>query len=450
MKPTGLDQVMLHGRSADDLAVVAPDGEWTIGALRRAGETAELGHARTMGAVALCHRNPLTLLQALIALDGHVDRLLLLASDLPLPTIADLTQKFGAAAILTDRADLAEAREIILTAAAAGASASSGSSGGDTKWVFATSGTTGSPKLVEHTVASLTKGVKAAPGSHRRWGLMYGLARFAGIQVMLQALASGVLLVPDPDWPLGRKLAFLAAAGCDAISATPTLWRKILMTPEGRALQLAQATLGGEVADAAILSAIATRFPDARVSHVYASTEAGASFAITDGLPGFPAAMLDGGAHGPQLRIRDGRLLIRSQPHRSTYVGSDIAFADADGFVDTGDMVDIVGDRCLFRGRANGAINVGGDKLYPQEVESLLLAHPDVAFARIYARNSPITGQIVMADVVPRTAVADNLALTRTLQAHCAQHLPRWKCPAAIRLVPDVAADPSGKIGRAG
>jgi acyl-coenzyme A synthetase/AMP-(fatty) acid ligase len=107
-----------------------------------------------------------------------------------------------------------------------------------------------------------------------------------------------------------------------------------------------------------------------------------------------------------------------------------------------------VGDRCLFMGRANGAINVGGDKVYPQEIEQIMLTHPDVAFARIYSKISPITGQIVVADVVARPDIADPALFTQSLRAHCAAHLPRWKCPATIRLVTDVRVEQSGKVGR--
>jgi acyl-CoA synthetase (AMP-forming)/AMP-acid ligase II len=110
--------------------------------------------------------------------------------------------------------------------------------------------------------------------------------------------------------------------------------------------------------------------------------------------------------------------------------------------------VEIDGDRCLFLGRENGAINVGGNKVYPEEVEHVLLAHPAVDLARVSARKSPITGQIVVAEVVAAPG-ADSAALPVALKTWCADRLPHWKRPAMIRLVAQLAATSGGKIDRA-
>jgi acyl-CoA synthetase (AMP-forming)/AMP-acid ligase II len=450
MKPISLEALIRPADRGGD-TVVSADGGWSRDQLHAAAGAPAIRTLAAAGSVLLCLRDPTKMLLALIALDGRVDRLLLLPADLAPSTVTELAERFGATATLTDRDDLHQLEAVTqwIDAVRVESHAPLGAADRATRWTFATSGTTGTPKLVEHDLRSLTRGLRAGQGEPFRWGQMYGMARFAGVQVMLQALAGGVLLLPDPGWPLARTLAFFADHGCDAISATPTLWRKMLMTPESNRLGIRQATLGGEIADAGILRAIADRFPDARVRHIYASTEAGASFAVADGLPGFPLAMLDAPADLPFLKLVDGRLFVRSQPDRATYVGSDTAFADADGFVDTGDAIAVVGDRCLFMGRANGAINVGGDKVYPQEVEQIMLTHPDVAFARIYAKSSPITGQIVVADVVPQADIADPALFARSLRAHCAAQLPRWKCPATIRVVADMAVEQSGKVGRA-
>jgi acyl-CoA synthetase (AMP-forming)/AMP-acid ligase II len=71
-----------------------------------------------------------------------------------------------------------------------------------------------------------------------------------------------------------------------------------------------------------------------------------------------------------------------------------------------------------------------------------------VEHARVYARSNPITGQIVVADVVARPGIGDTRAFTAALRGHCANSLPRWKWPAIFRLVADLEAGSSGKIGR--
>lgn len=452
MKPTSLERLIEGSRDPSDAVVVTSGGIWSLDDLRAAGSCDAVVEAIEARSIVLSFHDPLKLLTALIMLDARADRLLLLAADLPGDLVVELARRSGMAAILTDRPDLAHTPSTISWPDAVElGGVPSGIGRGDTKrtgWLLATSGTTGTPKLVEHDFAALARSLRTGCDPAWRWGQMYDTARFAGLQVLLQAMAQGVLLLPGPEWPLAQKLAFLASEGVSAISATPTLWRKILMTPEAGRLRLRQATLGGEIADGPILGAIASRFPGTRVTHVYASTEAGASFAVTDGRPGFPLAMLQRTGSGPALKIVENRLLVRSENGGRNYVASDVSYADADGFVDTGDIVEVDNDRCLFRGRASGAINVGGDKVYPQEVEEVLLSHPDVRLARIRAKSSPIIGQMVTAEIVTRDEVADLRELAHLLRAYCAQHLPRWKCPATIQFVSEVTADVSGKIRR--
>jgi acyl-CoA synthetase (AMP-forming)/AMP-acid ligase II len=412
------------------------------------------------GAVALALRDPLKLALAVAALNGRVGRIFLLSYDTEPDLARSLLDRFGVDVVLTDTpaafdgtaVDLCPWVEADLDRVGEGSrSREAEPPSRDTQWVLATSGTTGAPKLVVHRFSSLTRTVSRNPDKARaqRWGQLFNMCRFAGLQVLLQSLMGGsTLLLPQIDWPLGRQIEFLGRNGCSALSATPTLWRKILMTPQARDLDLAQVTLGGEIADDQILRSLRSRFPEARVVHIYASTEAGAAFSVSDGRAGFPVAYLEQPPKGIAIKIVRDRLYVRNAEVQPHYLGEDRRFADEEGFVDTGDAVSIVGDRCYFLGRANGTINVGGNKLYPEEVEAVLLEHPSVQFAKVYGKTSPITGQLVMAEVVPDPAIADPRSLVRDLAAHCKDRLERWKTPASIRVLPTVETNAGGKIRR--
>ncbi len=69
-------------------------------------------------------------------------------------------------------------------------------------------------------------------------------------------------------------------------------------------------------------------------------------------------------------------------------------------FVDTGDMVELRGDRYHFVGRRGGIINIGGLKVHPEEIEAVINRHAEVRMSRARSRRSPITGSIVVADVI--------------------------------------------------
>ena len=133
----------------------------------------------------------------------------------------------------------------------------------ETRWILTTSGTTGKPKLVSHSLSSLTRTTKTdlKRGTNFYWGMLYDYTRFAGLQVLLQSIISGsVLIEPIFEYSLEKKIKNFINNNCTHLSATPTLWRKILMTPNSSQINLLQATLGGEIADDRILSAVSPAY----------------------------------------------------------------------------------------------------------------------------------------------------------------------------------------------
>jgi acyl-CoA synthetase (AMP-forming)/AMP-acid ligase II len=227
------------------------------------------------------------------------------------------------------------------------------------------------------------------------------------------------------------------------------MWRKLLMTPYVEQLRLRQITLGGEIADQGIINALRRSFPDTRIAHIYASTEVGVGFSVTDDLAGFPKSMLDHPPSGVDLRVSpDGFLLIRPHIQDQTYLGNHANLLDEDGFINTGDLVAEENLRFVFRGRANGSINVGGNKVQPEEVERVLYAFPGVKLVKVYGKRNPMTGYVVAADVVLDSEQRDPHSCKRDLVAHCTAHLTDFKVPALIRIVQDLAVTQSGKLMR--
>jgi acyl-coenzyme A synthetase/AMP-(fatty) acid ligase len=104
------------------------------------------------------------------------------------------------------------------------------------------------------------------------------------------------------------------------------------------------------------------------------------------------------------------------------------------------------GDRFHFVGRTGGIINVGGLKINPEEVEAVINRHPGVRMSRVSGRKNPITGAIVVADIVTAN---DNATLKEEILALCREKLPAFKVPAMLRFVPAVELTAGGKISRA-
>ncbi len=382
------------------------------------------------------------LLAALVALDGHAARMLLLAGDMPAAEVLRLAEAAGCDVLLSDRADLPGA---IRPEAGHGAGPPGVTRA--TEWILASSGTTGLPKLIRHDLSGLSRSVRPlATGAPRPvWALGYEPTRFAGLQVLLQAvLGGGTLVAAEAGTGLAARLGLFTRAGCTHFSATPTLWRQILMHPAADGLKLRQITLGGEIADQPVLSALATRFPAARITHIYASTEAGVGFSVTDGREGFPAGLLEGG----RLRIDEGRLWIRPAGPPPGSLGPMPLPMNEDGFIDTRDRVERRGDRVHFLGREGGGINVGGAKVQPEMVERAILMLPEVALVRVTGKRNPLSGAVIIAEVVPREPPEDQAGFRRLVIQHCRATLPPEAVPALIRLAPELAVNASGKLMR--
>ncbi len=320
--------------------------------------------------------------------------------------------------------------------------------------LIATSGTTGEPKLAEHAIAGLLGRVRqrARGQDTPRWLMTYQPATFGGLQVLLTVLTAGseLITLTHPSIP----------GLCDAaltyqpthVSGTPTFWRSFLMYLGTRTadLHLKQITLGGEIADESILVRLRAMFPDAQVSHIYASTEAGALFSVQDGRAGFPAEWLETGIDGVGLRIRDGVLHVRSSRAMKRYVNRDSgAVMGPDGWLITGDMVEQIGDRVLFRGREDFILNVGGAKVRPEEIEALLLGMPEVIEASVYGVPNPITGMVVGADIVLDADLAEADA-RRSILAQAREKLESYKVPRLLRFVDKIGISAAGKKERRG
>ena len=398
------------------------------------------------GPVALCVQDPVVLVRALLALDGTVPEMLLLSHALPADTVTTLAQDAGCAAILTDRDDITY---VLPRCTLVQAPDTSPPATQITRWVLTTSGTTGLPKRVPHTLATLSRTVARKPQNPPPvWGLVYDPTRFAGLQVVLQALiGGGTLLASTPASPLAAQVQTLAEGGCTHLSATPTLWRRLLMAPGFAALALRQITLGGEITDQAVIDALRAAHPRARITHIYASTEAGVGFPVTDGRAGFPRRFLDEPPGDVALRIVDDILWLRPPADRHRNLAGSPVELDDEGFIRSGDRVSVQDDRVVFLGRDNGTINVGGVKVQPEQVETCIMATPGVALVRIGARKSSIAGALVVADIVPSPGV-DPAALKVQVLAACRAQLDREAVPAIIRFVDALDINAAGKLVR--
>jgi acyl-coenzyme A synthetase/AMP-(fatty) acid ligase len=431
----------------------------------------DLGGASTLGgrlealrgrSVLLATHEQLSTALALLELDGVAARIVLCTPDLTAQQLAQVAATAEAEFLVTDAAATTQTLPGIAACPVTTRPVADRvlrRTTEQTEWILLTSGTTGTPKLVVHTLDSLGGTLPRQPSAATRmvWGTFYDIRRYGGLQIYLRAVLSGSSLVLScPQESPTEFLARCAAAGVTHISGTPSHWRRALMSGASAALKPDYVRLSGEIADQTVLDNLRSAYPHAAIGHAFASTEAGVAFDVNDGRAGFPANYIDSERSGIKLKVEDGTLRVHSGRNARRYLGEGPAtLASSDGFVDTEDLVELHEGRYYFRGRKSGVINVGGLKVHPEEVESVLNADSRVRMSLVRARRNPIMGAVVVADVVLTDAASaapdsDAAAQVKNDLLHaCRRALPAHKVPSMLRFVPALELTAAGKLVRA-
>jgi acyl-CoA synthetase (AMP-forming)/AMP-acid ligase II len=215
-------------------------------------------------------------------------------------------------------------------------------------------------------------------------------------------------------------------------------------------------SIGSAAIAPALLEEIRRLLPNARIDLPYGMSEvriafmepvAGRSqrrFAAVS--PALELAVVDGS--GVEVRVGTGELVLRGPALMLGYVHDSAAERERrvrEGFR-TRDLVECTASGEWFLvGRADGVIDVGGEKVFPAEVEAALLSHPQVRDARVVAADDPegVRGQVPRADIV-----ADGPLSQREIVNHCRQRLEPYKVPRIIELVGAIERNELGKVGR--
>jgi acyl-coenzyme A synthetase/AMP-(fatty) acid ligase len=397
---------------------------------------------------------------ALIELDGVASRIVLCPPDLPFEHLPLLIESAAVDVIVTDRTvPEPEVSGIRYLTCGPRLDPVHGRRSGqrETEWILLTSGTTGLPKLVIHTLTSLMGAIDGASSNAVVWSTFYDIRRYGGLQIFLRALVTGASLVlSSAEESTADFLVRAGLHGVSHISGTPSHWRRALMDRSAHRIAPQYIRLSGEIVDQTILNNLRSFYPEARIVHAFASTEAGVAFEVTDGLAGFPQSAM-GNSGDVRMKVDEGSLRIRSNRTATRYLGYDSgrgaeALKDSEGFVDTADILELRGDRYFFAGRRDGVINIGGLKVHPEEVEAAINRHPRVQMSLVRGRKSPVTGSIVVADVVLRTEPEFGepgiSELQREIMLVCRETLPAYKVPAVIKFVPVLAVAETGKLIR--
>jgi acyl-CoA synthetase (AMP-forming)/AMP-acid ligase II len=299
-----------------------------------------------------------------------------------------------------------------------------------------TSGSTGTPKGILHDVERVMRKF-VAPRQGWRTVLFLMMDHFGGFNSLLSAFAYGGVGVCVPDRSPDAVCAAIEASRATLLPTTPTFLNLLIASGSYRRHDLSSIqliTYGTEVMNDATLHKVREVFPAAAVKQTYGLSELGVLRSKSES---DDSLFVRVGGDGFEVKVIDDVLWIRSEANMVGYLNAPNPF-DADGWMCTGDQVEVRGDYMRILGRKSELIFVGGDKVFPAEVEAVILRDANVRDVTVYGVGHPVMGKIVQARVSLHSP-EDSRALTTRLRRLCLEQLARFKVPVRFLVVDEEA-----------
>jgi len=301
-----------------------------------------------------------------------------------------------------------------------------GISGG---FIVFTSGSTGNPKAILHdTEVFLDKFAHVKRGFRTLPLLQWD--HLGGLNTLFSQLWAGGTLYPLPSTKPAVVCRMIEEYRVELLPATPSFLRFLLASGEWRRWNLESLihiTYGTEVMTEELLDRLKGAFPRVVFKQTYGLSELGVL--PLKSRPGETSTWSELRGPGVEIKIVDGRLWIRAKSAMLGYLNEPSPFRD--GWMDTGDGVSSEGPFLRFLGRDSEIINVGGNKVYPAEVEAVIAEIPNVVEVSVGSEKNSMLGQIVTATVLLGEPEEPS-ALRRKIRQHCLQKLSSYKVPFKI------------------
>ncbi|MFD9128009.1 fatty acid--CoA ligase family protein [Kitasatospora sp. NPDC059571] len=297
--------------------------------------------------------------------------------------------------------------------------------------VLFSSGTTGRSKA---TVLDFSRVLAkyGAPTRAARTLAFLNLDHIGGINTLLHTLSQGGAVITVAERTAETVCAAVAAHRVQVLPTTPTFLNMLLISGAYRRHDIGSLkliTYGTEPMPLGTLQSLKKALPQVRFKQTYGLSELGI---MPTKSKSDDSLWVKLGGDGFDHRIVDGILWIRSDMAMLGYLNAPAPF-DADGYFNTQDAVEIDGDYVRILGRKSEIINVAGEKVYPSEVENVLLEIPNIAEATVSGRASHVTGMVVRA-TVKLVEPAERADVVRAVREHCARRLEAYKVPVVVEI----------------
>jgi long-chain acyl-CoA synthetase len=298
--------------------------------------------------------------------------------------------------------------------------------------VLFSSGSTGKSKAAVHDLSRLLEKFRARKQTLRTVTFLL-FDHIGGVNTMFYTLSNGGCLIMVPDRSPDAVFRVIERFQAELLPASPTFLNLAIFSEAYRRYDtrsLKVITYGTEPMPQTTLARLVPIFPNALLQQTYGLSELGI---LRSKSRDSGSLWVKIGGEGYETKVADGILWIRAESAMLGYLNAPSPF-DRDGWFNTEDAVEVDGEYFKILGRTSEIINIGGEKVYPVEVESVIQTMEGVKDVTVRGEANPITGRIVVAEVQLTTGETAQ-DFKRRLHVYCRDRLSRFKIPQKIILV---------------
>jgi acyl-CoA synthetase (AMP-forming)/AMP-acid ligase II len=297
--------------------------------------------------------------------------------------------------------------------------------------VIFSSGSAGNPKAVLHDFSALLEKFRR-PSAKKSTMTFLLFDHIGGMDTLFNTFASGGTLVTVPSRDPDVVCRAIAEHRVHTLPTSPTFLNLLLISEAWKRHDLSSLQViayGTEPMPETVLARLREVFPSAKLVQTYGMSELGV-LRTRSREPGSLWMKFSG--EGFETKIVDGTLWVRTPTAMLGYLNAPDLF-DEEGWLNTEDAVEVDGEYVRILGRVSDLVNVGGQKVYPAEVENVLMTMENVRDVAVYGEAHPLTGKILAARI-NLIAPEPFDAFKKRLRAFCRERLPSYKIPARIEL----------------
>lgn len=297
--------------------------------------------------------------------------------------------------------------------------------------ILFSSGTSGAPKGAVHDFTKLLEKFKAERKSLRTINFLL-FDHWGGLNTLFHTLSNCGVVLALRDRRPEAVCKFIENHQIELLPVSPSFLNLLLLSESYKSYDMSSLSLityGTEPMPQSTLNRAKKAFPEVRFLQTYGLIELGV---LRSKSKSDDSLWVKLGGEGYDLRVVDNILQIKAESAMFGYLNAPSPFTE-DGYFITGDQVEVEGEYYKILGRKSEIINVGGDKVYPQEVENVILAIDNVNEVIVFGKKHPLLGNIVCAKVSLNKDI-DAKAAIREIKAYCKARMEPFKIPVKISI----------------